>query len=272
MVAPVKLMREGTGQMARTGLNGPYRWAGFLLGFALGGFFDGVLLHQILQWHHLLSAIEGTDIRFQVAADGYFHALMYVIALVGLWVLWNARSGLRQPTDRLMLAAMSMGFGIWHIVDGILSHWVLGIHRIRMDSANPLLWDLLWFFVFGVVPAALSWWISRRGGDGEATLSGPSAASGLLVLLLVIGAGVQAMLPMQASEFATVLFVPGTPQERIFNAVKAVEGRVAWTDGTGELVVIHLPTGQSRLSLFRHGAILVSGSAFPAGCFDYFKI
>lgn len=27
--------------------------AGGLLGFALGGFFDGILLHQVLQWHHL---------------------------------------------------------------------------------------------------------------------------------------------------------------------------------------------------------------------------
>lgn len=31
-------------------------WAA-VLGFALSGFFDGVLLHQILQWHHLLSLV-----------------------------------------------------------------------------------------------------------------------------------------------------------------------------------------------------------------------
>jgi uncharacterized membrane protein len=30
-------------------------WGGFWLGFALGGFLDGIILHQILQWHHLLS-------------------------------------------------------------------------------------------------------------------------------------------------------------------------------------------------------------------------
>src|SRR5690606_18965301 len=34
------------------------RW-GTVLGFALGGFFDGILLHQILQWHHLLSLVPG---------------------------------------------------------------------------------------------------------------------------------------------------------------------------------------------------------------------
>jgi hypothetical protein len=43
-------------------------WAGYLLGLSLGGFFDGILLHQI-------------------AADGYFHALVYVISASGLWLL-----------------------------------------------------------------------------------------------------------------------------------------------------------------------------------------
>jgi uncharacterized membrane protein len=32
--------------------------AGFLLGFALGGFFDSILLHQILQWHNLLTNVD----------------------------------------------------------------------------------------------------------------------------------------------------------------------------------------------------------------------
>ena len=28
---------------------------GFLLGLGLGGFIDGIVLHQILQWHHMLT-------------------------------------------------------------------------------------------------------------------------------------------------------------------------------------------------------------------------
>src|SRR5690606_37996060 len=59
-----------------------YRWAGYLLGFAIGGFFDGILLHQILQWHHLLSGLgDGGpgDLRFQILADGLFHLMMYVL-------------------------------------------------------------------------------------------------------------------------------------------------------------------------------------------------
>lgn len=71
-------------------------WAGAILGFSLGGFFDGILLHQVLQWHHLFSLVPGEtwrDIRNQILMDGWFHVLHYVIALVGLWLLWSARAG-----------------------------------------------------------------------------------------------------------------------------------------------------------------------------------
>lgn len=49
--------------------------AGYLLGFGLGGFFDGILLHQVLQWHHLLINVKSPffqDIKNQILADGCF--------------------------------------------------------------------------------------------------------------------------------------------------------------------------------------------------------
>jgi uncharacterized membrane protein len=32
------------------------RAPGILLGIGLGGFVDGIVLHQILQWHHMLTS------------------------------------------------------------------------------------------------------------------------------------------------------------------------------------------------------------------------
>ncbi len=129
--------------------------AAFLLGFALSGFFDGILLHQILQWHHLLSAVGG-DLRFQVVADGWFHVAMYAVAALGLWKLWRARAGLAAPVAARRVAAWGLiGFGAWHLVDAVGSHWLLGIHRIRMDAASPLAWDLAWAAAFGLAPLAL---------------------------------------------------------------------------------------------------------------------
>lgn len=79
------------------------RRASFLLGFAMGGFFDGILLHQILQWHHLLSNVQAGplgSLGAQVAADGVFHAIMYVIAAAGLIELFRARSAASPACSR----------------------------------------------------------------------------------------------------------------------------------------------------------------------------
>ena len=253
--------------MAAAEIGRRFRWSGYLLGFALGGFFDGILLHQILQWHHLLSAIDGADMRFQVATDGYFHALMYAIAGVGLWMLARSRHG----SPRLLLAGILIGFGTWHVVDALLSHWLLGIHRIRMDTSSPLFWDLLWLGLFGIVPLIVGWLIRRgNGGDGD-SIQPHAAASRMMVALLVAAAGLLAM-RSQEDGFTTVLFAPGTEQADIMRAVASAEGEIVWTDRTGELVVMRLAGGRSGWWLFREGAILVSGAGLPPGCFNYVRV
>lgn len=107
------------------------RWPGFLLGLALGGFFDGILLHQILQWHHLLSNVDAVrDMRLQLLADGLFHALMYAVAAAAIARLWHRRGALAGAGAGRVLGGHALsGFGGWHIADGLLSHWITGIHR-----------------------------------------------------------------------------------------------------------------------------------------------
>jgi len=244
-----------------------HSWPGYVLGFALGGFFDGILLHQILQWHHLLSAINGDDIRFQVAADGYFHALMYVIAAVGLWMLWASRRNPVGLSGRLLFAGILIGFGVWHMVDAAFSHWLLGIHRIRMDSSRPLFWDLLWLGLFGFVPVILGW-IMGGTSDDESGAVRSSVPARALVTLLVMGAGALGIWPLRSSEFTTVLFASGTGQERVLKSFAAVDAQLVWTASSGDLAVVRLADGQSGWRLFKHGAILVTGAGLPAGCFN----
>ncbi|MEE1657698.1 DUF2243 domain-containing protein [Microvirga sp. CF3062] len=253
--------------MANTASRRYHPWPGYMLGFALGGFFDGILLHQILQWHHLLSAINGDDIRFQVAADGYFHALMYVIAAVGLWMLWASRRTPGGMSGRLLFGGILIGFGAWHIVDAILSHWLLGIHRIRMDSSSPLFWDLLWLGLFGLVPVVVGWMMSGPRDDGSQAVRSPAPARAMATLL-VLGAGALGIWPLRGSEFATVLFAPGTGQEQVLRALASADAQLVWMDGSGELAVLRLANGQSGWELFSQGAILVSGAGLPAGCFN----
>jgi uncharacterized membrane protein len=250
-----------------------YRWAGYALGFAIGGFFDGILLHQILQWHHLLSGLEGgrfDDLRFQILADGLFHVLMYIVGGIGLWLLWRTRSEFGLPrADRLLVANALLGFGAWHILDGIASHWVLQIHRIKMDSEMPLVWDILWFAVFGVAFVAWGRMLQpKRPARGAGTPAAPTALAALAVLT---GAG--ALLPPgEGPRTATVVvFRPGTTPAQAMTAMTSVGGRLIWSDSRDGVWAIDLPGGADKLPLYGGGALLVSDSMLPVGCLNWFE-
>jgi uncharacterized membrane protein len=163
-----------------------------IIGFALGGFIDGILLHQVLQWHHLLSLVEGErfrDLKVQILADGLFHVLMYVIALTGLWLLWCSRREVTgTQADLRTIAAALLGFGIWQIVDVVGFHWLAGIHRIRVDVPNPLAWDIGWLIVFAGPSLSAGWWLMRQTGPGGP--AGPlarAAPTALAALTLATG-------------------------------------------------------------------------------------
>lgn len=249
--------------------------AGYLLGFALGGFFDGILLHQILQWHHLLSGLEGEafrDLRVQILADGVFHLLMYVIAIAGLWALWRTRRRQAWPAANALLAQALIGFGLWHVVDAVLSHWLLGLHRIRMDSDMPLVWDVAWLVLFGIVPLVAGWWLRGRarhgadgssGGDPMARPHGRAAVAGLALSVLV--AGPIAALPSPDTRQVAVLVSPARINA-LLDGVESIGGGITWADAGGGLWVFTLPDGADASQLYGHGALFVTRSAAALGC------
>lgn len=244
-------------------------WAGYLLGFGLGGFFDGILLHQVLQWHHLLISVKGPvfqNIETQILADGLFHVLMYIIAMVGLWLLWRSRKEYAESgADRHLLGSAFIGFGVWHILDSILSHWILGIHRIRVDSENVLFWDLLWFFVFGIVFVVIGWIVRKRTSTG----GGPGyrqTATALTLALAVMVAGPIAALPPANVSTVMVFFKPGTSGADIFKAIDAADGRIIWSAGSGDVWALDIKDRSKTSVFYRHGAYLVSNSALAVGC------
>lgn len=248
-----------------------YSWSGLALGLAIGGFFDGIVLHQILQWHHLLSGLEGGafgDLRFQILADGLFHALMYVVGGVGLWLLWRSREEFGQVgADRLLFSNALVGFGVWHVLDAIISHWVLGIHRIRMDTAMPLAWDIFWVVVFGLVPLLAGWLIrSDDGGPRRRRFAGPLMLS---AVLLAGGAAASFPLADRGEGPIIVVFMPGTTPSSAYAAMASVDGRLIWSDRTDQVWAIEIPNGRAT-SLYGRGALLVSNSLVPLGCLDWY--
>ena len=237
------------------------RWA-VLLGFAFGGFFDGILLHQILQWHHLLSLATPGDIRAQVLWDGLFHALMYAIAVLALWGLWRTHGASRLRASQLV-GLLMLGFGVWHLVDAVVSHWLLGIHRIRVDSTSPLAWDLAWLFVFGLAPIGLGILLARR--EGPAPTAG--IARLLLLTLATTGMAVWSLRPPPDQGFTTIVFARGVGPQQVMAALSELDARLVGGNMAAGVVVVSVST-ERRWDFYTRGALLVSGSGL-GGCLDW---
>jgi uncharacterized membrane protein len=125
---------------------------GLLLGVGLGGFVDGIVLHQLLQWHHLLSSRPEVDLTANLVADGVFHAGTWVAVLVG--VLWLWRRSRRTPGNGRwtpLVAAMLAGWGLFNVVEGIVNHYLLNLHHVR-PGPNQSMYDV-GFLIFGSVLA-----------------------------------------------------------------------------------------------------------------------
>lgn len=235
------------------------------VGLALGGFFDGVLLHQILQWHHLLSLVPGiTDLRQQILWDGYFHGAMYVLAILGMAGLWRARR--RAPSGIVLTGWLLMGFGLWHGIDAVLSHWVLGIHRIKVDSDVPLLWDLGWLAIFGLFPLGMGWMLARRGGG-----RGRGQPPLLPVALLCLVMAALSLRPPPDMPLTAVVFRAGLSAQQVTAVLDQAGATLVWAEPDMGVVLVDMDPGE-RLALYRRGALLVSGSGLPAGCFAWSRV
>lgn len=138
-----------------------------LLGLGLGGFVDGIVLHQILQWHHMVSDTPSNPpttlagLEANTLADGFFHVatwLLVAAAVVLLVRLW--RSGRSAPPWPVFLGLVLVGWGVFNVVEGTIDHLVLGVHHVRDDLGAPLAWDLA-FLALGLVQAAGGAWLAR---------------------------------------------------------------------------------------------------------------
>jgi uncharacterized membrane protein len=234
----------------------------FILGFAFGAFFDGILLHQVLQWHHLLSLVQGDlyrDIRVQILADGLFHAAAYLLAAGGLALLW--RGAQARPAGRIVLGWAVLGFAAWQFADVTLVHWAIGLHRVRVDVPNPLVWDVGWLMVLGSLPLFTGLWL-LRGQSQNTTRRSPTLR--VMMSIAIILAGVISAILLGGAATA-VVFKNGIGAAETFGAVGTAGGRVIWSAPRGDIMIIDLPTS-SRGDLYARGALLITSASW-LGCF-----
>jgi uncharacterized membrane protein len=145
--------------------------AALLFGIGLGGFFDGIVLHQLLQWHHLVSH-EGSYPVTTVAGlevntfwDGMFHVLTYIAVVAGLALLWRAGRYPHSPwSTRLFAGVMLMGWGAFNLVEGTINHHLLDIHHVNETVAERFwVWWDLGFLGWGAAMLIGGWALACRG-------------------------------------------------------------------------------------------------------------
>ena len=149
--------------------NFPYS-AGVLFGLGLGGFFDGIVLHQLLQWHHMLTSAgyppdSVRNLEINTLWDGIFHASTYVFVALGLAILWrHARRTHGRWSGKLLAGTMLIGFGAFNVVEGSVDHHLLGIHHVNetVPLEQWIYWDL-GFLVWGAAMLVTGWLLVRKG-------------------------------------------------------------------------------------------------------------
>jgi uncharacterized membrane protein len=162
---------------------------GVVLGLGLGGFVDGILLHQILQWHHMLTSTDtdniGVDyypadtvhgLEINTLWDGFFHTFTWLAVLIGLGLLYSrvTHSRGRVWTSGVLWGWILVGWGVFNLVEGIVDHHILGIHHVRSGEYQTW-WDI-GFLVFGALLVVGGWLLQRSGRPIDLTPDADRAA------------------------------------------------------------------------------------------------
>jgi uncharacterized membrane protein len=149
----------------------PLIGAGALLGIGMGGFLDGILFHQLLQTHNMLSAAYPktsiVNIEVNMFWDGLFHAFTWMMTAWGLAMLWRAGKHAEVPwSTRTFVGSLLLGWGLFNFVEGVLDHYILNVHHV-IQRLGQSVYDLL-FVLSGIVLVAVGWGLVRSGKKRDA--------------------------------------------------------------------------------------------------------
>lgn len=137
--------------------------AGTAIGIGMGGFVDGILFHQILQIHNMLSARVPTDTlvgaKVNMVWDGLFHLFVWGMTARGVVLLWRARALAAAVPGRVFAGSLLLGWGLFNGVEGLIDHHLLGLHHV-VERLGVSAWDWL-FLASGVAFGATGWMLTR---------------------------------------------------------------------------------------------------------------
>ena len=141
--------------------------AGIVLGIGLGGVVDGIVLHQILQWHNMvanwLPPTTLATMHVNMVWDGLFHAVVWLVTLVGVFLLWSAAyQQERNPFLREFIGRLIFGWGLFNLVEGLIDHQLLGVHYVR-QVPHYTVYNMTFLAIGGVGLIRVGWILMRTG-------------------------------------------------------------------------------------------------------------
>lgn len=144
----------------------PLTAAATVLGIGIGGFIDGIVFHQILQWHEMISnkipPVTYITKSVNMFWDGIFHAFTLMVTLTGVILLWKLLK--RKEIDHsgnFFAGGLISGFGLFNLLEGIADHQVLKLHNVREVTPDKQAWNL-GFLAFSIVLIILGLLISKQ--------------------------------------------------------------------------------------------------------------
>lgn len=149
----------------------PLTAAATVLGIGIGGFVDGILFHQVLQWHEMISnkIAPVTYIAKSVNMfwDGIFHMFTLLVTVTGTVLLWRVlKHKNADSSGNLLVGGLVTGFGLFNILEGIIDHEILKLHNVREVTPDKEVWNL-GFLIISVVLVIVGLIISRQKKPDE---------------------------------------------------------------------------------------------------------
>ena len=141
----------------------PLITAALLLGMGLAGVTDGIFFNHLLQWHQALSAKVPVDTAEGQAInhfwDGVYHGFSWLLTAAGIFLLWSlvGRNDVSR-SNRVFFGGFLLGYGIFILIEGVLSHHIFSLHHVNETSAYRIWWDIGVLFLGGLI--ALTGWIA----------------------------------------------------------------------------------------------------------------
>ena len=132
--------------------------ASLLMGAGLGAFADGIMLHQVLQWHAMISSVvlpvDLVTSKVNMFWDGIFHLYCWLatVIAVGL-VIREVPRAEPHVRGRAIGGGALGGWGFFNLVEGTIDHQIFGLHHVH-PGMDELAWDVGFLVSGGLFLAA----------------------------------------------------------------------------------------------------------------------